>query len=113
MQSGHCSLKKSRANRHYLLLGLVVLACLSIGVIVLVSRSPSRESLAQRIAAVNAAHALPPEQNAATIYDQLVASLKITGAAPACCWDCGATMTRTGAGRTAWRRSEHSSPSRL
>ncbi len=71
MTSGHCNLRK----RRYMLAGVVLLTCLSaIAVIVTLSRGQSQESLAQRIAAINARHALPPEQNAATIYDQLVAN---------------------------------------
>lgn len=57
-------------------LGLVLFAALYF------AGDRSRQLLAQRIAAVNAAHVLPPEQNAATIYDQLVASDVLTGTDP-------------------------------
>jgi hypothetical protein len=80
MKPGPGHLKKRRANRRYILLSIVLLACLGIAAVVLiVSHSSSRESLAQRIAAINAARAVPAEQNAATLYDQLVASGVFTG----------------------------------
>jgi hypothetical protein len=79
MKSGHRSLKKSRTNRRYVLIGLVLLACLGlIAIIVFLSRNRPWESLEQRIAAINARRALPPEENAATIYDQLAASNILT-----------------------------------
>ena len=75
MTPDRCHVKKSWVNRRNILIGLLLLTCLGIAaVIVALSRGQSRELLAQRIAAVNAAHALSPEENAATIYDQLVAS---------------------------------------
>jgi hypothetical protein len=65
------------------LVGAVLLACLGIAAIILVfGREPSRALLAQRIAAINASHALAPEENAATIYDQLVASGVSAGTEP-------------------------------
>ncbi len=83
MKPGHGHLKKLRANRRYILLGIVLLACLGIAAVVLIfSHSPSRELLAQRIAEINAAHTLAPEENAATIYDQLVATKTLTGESP-------------------------------
>jgi hypothetical protein len=75
MKSSHCGPKKSWANRRYVLIGLALLACLGLAaVIIALGRTWPRGSLEQRIAAVNARHALPAEKNAATIYDRLVAS---------------------------------------
>jgi len=83
MKPNDRSLKKSWAKKRYVLIGIVLLACLGISAVVLIfSHSPSRELLAQRIATVNAAHVLAPEENAATIYDQLVASGAFTGTGP-------------------------------
>jgi len=83
MKSNHRGPKKSWGKRRYVLIGVVLLACLGVAaVIVALNRSPSRELLAQRIAAVNADHVLPAEKNAATIYDQLVASGVSAGTDP-------------------------------
>jgi hypothetical protein len=76
------NLKKSRVKRRHVLIVLVLLACLSIAAILTLSRGQSRELLAQRIAAVNGAHALASEENAATLYDQLVASGVSAGTDP-------------------------------
>lgn len=77
------SLKKSWSSRRYVLVGLVLLACLGIAAAIIVfGRGPSQALLAQRIAAVNASHTLRPEENAAMLYDQLVASGVSTGTEP-------------------------------
>jgi hypothetical protein len=61
-------------GRRRLWIALTALVCLSTAVlIVALVRARSREMRAQRIRAVNAARALPPGENAATLYDQLVA----------------------------------------
>ncbi len=73
MNSNHRSLKKSWVNRRYILAGMALLACL-FALVVFLGPRLSRKSLAQCIAEINARRALPPEKNAATIYDRLVAS---------------------------------------
>lgn len=66
-----------------MLVGVVLLACLGIAVVIIAfGRGSSRELLAQHIAAVNARHALPPAENAATIYDRLVAGVTLVGNLP-------------------------------
>ncbi len=72
-----------RPRRGLRIIAAVALVAFGIAaVIVLVRRSPSRESLEEHIAAINARRALPPEENAATIYDQLIATKMLTGESP-------------------------------
>ncbi len=73
MKSNDRSPQKSWVNRRYVLVGIVLLACL-LALAVFLGPRPSRKSLAQRIAAMDARRALPPEKNAATIYDRLAAT---------------------------------------
>jgi hypothetical protein len=72
--------KKPGMKRRRLLIGVVVLACLSmVALVVAFVRVCAREVRTMRILAVNAAHVLPPEKNAATLYDELVLSDVFTG----------------------------------
>ncbi len=73
MKSNDRSPQKSWVNRRYVLVGAVLLACL-LALAVFLGPRPSRKSLTQRIAAINARRTLPPERNAATIYDRLTAT---------------------------------------
>jgi len=79
---GHENSSRHRRRRWRLCIVAAALLGLGLFAILYFAGGRSRESLAQRIAAVNAAHVLPPEQNAATIYDQLVASGVLTGTDP-------------------------------
>jgi len=79
MTSGHGDLTK----RRYVLVSVVLLACLGlVAMIIFLSRSWPGEPLEQRIATVNARRALPSEENAATIYDQLARTVTLMGESP-------------------------------
>lgn len=72
--------RQSQAGRRQLRIAPALLGSLAFigGICLLVGRW-SGQSLERRIAAVNARHALAPEQNAVTIYDRLLASDTLTG----------------------------------
>jgi hypothetical protein len=68
------------ANRRYLLIGVILPASLLLVVAMVSLRARlARAALEERIAAINARHALPAEENAATIYDQLLTGTVIVG----------------------------------
>ena len=75
--------RKPWTRRRRVLVALALLVCLGIvAAIIAFGGGPSRKVLAQRIAAVNARHVLSAEENAATLYDQLVASGVSAGTEP-------------------------------
>jgi hypothetical protein len=70
---GHAG--RSWVGRRRLWISVLVPVCLSVAVLIVAFvRVHSRAVRAQRIRAINAVRALPPGENAATLYDQLVGS---------------------------------------
>ncbi len=77
MKSSHNSAKSLWGDTRPVFIGVVLLVSLVVASVFLF-RSWSRESTEQRLAVIYAAHAVPPEENADTIYQTAPCDLQVT-----------------------------------